>query len=172
MLTFLNDNDFLLVDKYKQNDDGSVSWFYNDGEASHSGYLVDGLTREDGENTIDVWAKFQALITDGTLTVQGKTQEEIELEQVANFRAKRQELIDNLVVTISTGKSFDANEKSIQRLTASVVSNLTKPDDFIIEWSTADVGTGIMVDCTKSEIEEALSLATEKATEITRLDNA
>jgi len=91
---------------------------------------------------------------------------------IANFRSKRQELIDNLVVTISTGKSFDANEKSIQRLTASVVSNLTKPDDFIIEWSTADVGTGIMVDCTKSEIEEALSLATEKATEITRLDNA
>lgn len=91
---------------------------------------------------------------------------------ISNFRAKRQELIDNLVVTISTGKSFDANEKSIQRLTASVVSNLTKPDDFIIEWSTADVGTGIMVDCTKSEIEEALSLATEKATEITRLDNA
>lgn len=91
---------------------------------------------------------------------------------ISNFRAKRQELIDNLVVTISTGKSFDANEKSIQRLTASVVSNLTKPDDFIIEWSTADVGTGIMVDCTKSEIKEALFLATEKATEITRLDNA
>lgn len=45
MLTFLNDNDFLLVDKYKQNEDGSVSWTYNDGNAVHSGFLREGMAR-------------------------------------------------------------------------------------------------------------------------------
>tara|TARA_R110000822_G_scaffold58228_6_gene145777 strand:- start:19815 stop:20585 length:771 start_codon:yes stop_codon:yes gene_type:complete len=45
MLTFINDNDFLLVDKYRQNDDDSVSWTYTDGDTTHSGFLREGMTR-------------------------------------------------------------------------------------------------------------------------------
>lgn len=89
---------------------------------------------------------------------------------INEFKAERQNQIDNATVEISTGKSFDADEKSIQRLSASVVSHLSKPDDYIIEWSTADVGTGVMVECTKAEITEALALAVKQATEITRIN--
>lgn len=45
MLKFIDENDFLLVDKYKQNDDGTVSWTYTDGDATHSGFLREGMTR-------------------------------------------------------------------------------------------------------------------------------
>ena len=61
MLNFTNDNDFLLVDKYKQNDDGSVSWIYKDGDVTHSGALFEGLTRiievEDGTENVKVGTK-------------------------------------------------------------------------------------------------------------------
>lgn len=78
------------------------------------------------------------------------------------FKAERQKLIDNAKVTTVSGKCFDANEQSIIRLGNAVIKNMIKPDDAIIPWSTADVGTGIMVECTKAEIIEAHQLATDK----------
>lgn len=60
MLNFTNENDFLLVDKYKQND-GAVSWTYSDGNSTHSGFLLAGMTREiqvqDGTESVLVGTK-------------------------------------------------------------------------------------------------------------------
>jgi hypothetical protein len=80
---------------------------------------------------------------------------------VTLFKLSRQAEIDNSIVVVSTGKSFDADETSINRLANAIVKHLADPDDTIIRWSTADVSTGVMVDCTKAEIVEAHKLAVE-----------
>lgn len=47
MLKFINENDFLKVDTFKENEDGSVSWVYDEGEGlpTHSGILYEGFKR-------------------------------------------------------------------------------------------------------------------------------
>ena len=61
MLNFTNDNDFLLVDKYKQNDDGTVSWSYKDGDISRSGFFREGMNQTiqvpDGTEQVKVGTK-------------------------------------------------------------------------------------------------------------------
>ena len=80
---------------------------------------------------------------------------------ISEFKASRQALVDKSIVTVSTGKSFDADEQSISRLLNSIIKHLHDADDTVIKWSTADVDTGVMVDCTKAEIVEAHKLAVE-----------
>ncbi len=46
MLKFIDENDFLLVDKYKQNEDGSVTWSFKDSDSFHSGVISEGFARE------------------------------------------------------------------------------------------------------------------------------
>ena len=81
--------------------------------------------------------------------------------KVTIFKLQRQSLINNAIVEISTGKKFDADELSITRLANALIKHWQLDDSDIIHWSTADVGTGIMVDCTKAEIREAHQLATD-----------
>lgn len=91
-----------------------------------------------------------------------KTVDEVlEPYKVTIFKLQRQSLIDNAVVEISTGKKFDADELSITRLANALIKHWQLDDSDVIHWSTADVGTGIMVDCTKAEIREAHQLATD-----------
>lgn len=47
MLKFINESDFLLVDEYKQNQDGTVSWTYNEGTdlPTHCGIIRKDLKR-------------------------------------------------------------------------------------------------------------------------------
>lgn len=165
MLKFIDENDFLLVDKYKQNDDGSVNWTYKDDDTTHSGFLREGMTRLDGEKSIDVWAKFQTQISKGKITVEGDTNEEIAAREVELFKASRQSQLDAAIVTTSTGKNFDANEKSITRL-HNAVTYIKEHDVESIPWSTADVDSGVMVECTAVEIIEAHRLAVENMTAI------
>ena len=77
------------------------------------------------------------------------------------FKIQRQRLIDNAVVEISTCKKFDADELSITRMANALIKHWQLAESDIIPWSTADVPTGVMVDCTKAEIIEAHSLATD-----------
>lgn len=81
--------------------------------------------------------------------------------KVTIFKLQRQSQIDNAIVEISTGKKFDADELSITRLANALIKHWQLDDSDIIPWSTADVGTGIMIDCTKAEIIEAHQLATD-----------
>jgi hypothetical protein len=82
-------------------------------------------------------------------------------QKLIKFVETRIELIARKVVTVSTGKNFDADEDSINRLGNAVIKHLNNPDNHIVRWSTADVGTGVMIDCTKAEIVEAHGLATD-----------
>lgn len=47
MLKFINENDFLKVDTFKENEDGSVSWVWDEGEGlpTHSGVIREGFKR-------------------------------------------------------------------------------------------------------------------------------
>lgn len=88
MLKFIEEGDFLKVDTFKENDDGSVQWFYQ----NSNGTLKDGFTRttqdENGEEiVIDVWAKYCELRDNGTITVQPVPQ--AELDAIAAEQAKQ-----------------------------------------------------------------------------------
>ncbi|MDC3191180.1 hypothetical protein NQU96_15690 [Pseudoalteromonas elyakovii] len=97
--------------------------------------------------------------------------EVLEPYKVTIFKLQRQSQIDNAVVEISTGKTFDADELSITRLANALIKHWQLDDSDIIQWSTADVGTGIMVDCTKAEIREAHQLATDNFAQTWALDD-
>lgn len=53
MLKFIDENDFLLVNIFKENEDGSVSWVYEEGEnlPTHTGLIREGFTRENQVQT-------------------------------------------------------------------------------------------------------------------------
>lgn len=163
MLKFINDNDFLLVDKYKQNDDGSVSWIYNDGNATHSGFLREGMTRTDGDETVDVWAKLQQQVSYNKITIEGKTQEEIDGEKIAEFKTSREALISNSIVTTESGNKYDGDNASIQNMANKILSYsyAGKSDTDTLEWSLAGTGTGVMTEVTFKELKEAHHLAVE-----------
>jgi hypothetical protein len=93
--------------------------------------------------------------------INAKLEAQQQQEKLEKFVKTRVELIARNVVTTSTGKRFDADEDSINRLCNAKVKHLGKSDDYIVEWSTADVGTGVMIDCTYAEIVEAHTLATD-----------
>lgn len=108
MLKFIDENDFLLVDTYKENEDGSVSWIYDEGEGlpTHSGIIREGFERftqvqdgideivigqdEEGNNIIeeqpkmvdiqiDVWDALHRLEASGDIVIVRPTQEEKKL---------------------------------------------------------------------------------------------
>ena len=87
--------------------------------------------------------------------------EVLEPYKVTIFKLQRQRQIDNAVVKTSTGKTFDADELSITRMSNALIKHWQLGEEDTIPWSTADVGTGEMVPCTKAEIVEAHSLATD-----------
>ena len=105
MLQFINENDFLKVDTFKENEDGSVSWVWDEGEGlpTHSGIIRDGFKRitqeqqgteevvvgqdEEGNDIteeqpkmvdveIDVWAKLLEKETSGEIFIQRLTAED------------------------------------------------------------------------------------------------
>ena len=101
-----------------------------------------------------------------------KTKEQIDEESaIANFKSNRQSQLDSAIVTISTGKSFDADEKSITRL-HNAITYIDKHNVTSIPWSTADVGSGVMINCTSEEIIEAHRLAVENMTALWTLEEA
>ena len=192
MLKFIDENDFLLADKYKQNDDGSVSWIYNDGNATHSGFFREGMTRtievedgtervkvdeqqrldengepifnEDGSTlledvfedqikfkteTVDIWAKFQALVSKGAITLET---EHLLLEQKQSAKdsinATRDALNDADIKY--NGYTFQAGAQSREDIMGAVVTGgdtiwLTR-DNQEIEMSAEDMrGLGLAI---------------------------
>ena len=129
-------------------------------EATMFKYLHDGTYHTD---TSDEYMGALGLDDDAKQSV--LTQKEYEESQqpspIELFKTERQKLIDNAKVTIASGKSFDADETSITRLANALIKHWDLEPTGIIPWSTAEVGAGEMVDCTKAEIIEAHQLATD-----------
>ncbi|WP_062564626.1 hypothetical protein [Pseudoalteromonas shioyasakiensis] len=120
--------------------------------------LPDPIPTEDGA-LIEVEPK--TLPTEPERPALKTVDEVLEPYKVTIFKLQRQSQIDNAVVQISTGKTFDADEQSITRMANALIKHWQLNEDDIIPWSTADVATGVMVECTKAEIVEAHSLATD-----------
>lgn len=88
----------------------------------------------------------------------------LEPYKVTIFKLQRQSQIDNAIMQISTGKTFDADELSITHITNTLIKHWQLNEDDTIPWSTADVATGVMVEYTKAEIVETHSLTTDHFT--------
>ncbi|MEM7419906.1 MAG: hypothetical protein AAF364_09270 [Pseudomonadota bacterium] len=172
MLKFIDENDFLLVDTYKENEDGSVSWVYNEGEGlpTHSGVIRPGFTRKDaGDDEIDVWQTMLNKAHSGEIFIQWLTQEDKDAiateQQIQAFKSNRQNLLDSAVVTTSNSNQYDADESSISRMANAI---LAAQDAGITElsWSLADTGTGVMTSVTLADIKEAHRLAVQNMANI------
>ena len=172
MLKFIDENDFLLVDTYKENEDGSVSWVYNEGEGlpKHSGVIRPGFTRKDaGDNEIDVWQTMLNKAHSGEIFIQWLTQEDKDAiatkQQIQAFKSNRQKLLDSAIVTTSNSNKYDADEASISRMANAI---LAAQDAGVTElsWSLADTGTGVMTSVTLADIKEAHRLAVQNMANI------
>jgi len=170
MLTFINEEDFLKVDAYKEKQDDSVAWEYSVNGTTHSGSIYEGLTRKDSDgNPIDVWQTLLAKEQSGEIYIHRLTQENrdsiAQQEQVDQFKASRQQLLDSAVVTTSNGNKYDADEQSISRMANAILAAQRK-DLTNIQWSLADTPTGVMTDVTLADLEEAHELAVENMASI------
>lgn len=85
-------------------------------------------------------------------------------EQVrAQWKAERQKLIDAITVTTSTGRVFDGDELSQDRMARAVVSLMAQPPKATVLWVLAD-NSYAYVDF--AELSQALKLARERQTEL------
>ncbi len=77
------------------------------------------------------------------------------------FRAARAAALEDATVTVGAN-TYNANERSIQRMTAAVVAGADEPDQFPVKWSMADTGPGVMTAITLGDLRQALRAATEQ----------
>lgn len=116
------------------------------------------------EQEYSPWDELMAQVDAGEITIEGDVAEiEAELakeQELAEFKAKRHSQLAQSKVT-SGAHNFDANETAINRMLNAIVAANGEPDNRIIEWSTADVGTGEMVEVTLGELRGAHRLAVQ-----------
>ena len=74
------------------------------------------------------------------------------------FKSSRQALLDAATVTVN-GFTFDTDEVSISRLANALLATSAEADTFVLQWSLADTGTGVMTDVTREDIKQAHMLA-------------
>ena len=77
------------------------------------------------------------------------------------FRAARAEAVESATVTVN-GNLYNANERSIQRMTAAVLAGADESADLPLSWSMADTAPGVMTAITLGELRHALRAATEQ----------
>ena len=79
---------------------------------------------------------------------------------LALFKSSRQTLIDEAVVD-ANGFKFDADEISIGRMASAVLAAIAEDDAFVMQWSLADTGTGVMTDVTLQDLKLAHQLSVQ-----------
>jgi hypothetical protein len=169
-LTFVEASDFEKVEKFWQGNDGIIYWRHEGNEGCIKEGFKRNIINEDGSLTeIDVWQTLLAKEQSGEIFIQRLTQEDkdsiAQQEQVDQFKASRQQLLDSAVVTTSNGNKYDADEQSISRMANAILAAQRK-DLTNIQWSLADTPTGVMTDVTLADLEEAHELAVENMASI------
>jgi len=84
-----------------------------------------------------------------------------EFEKLHSFKKSRRQQLDNAVVTISTGKKFDADEVSISRMLGRLYREQNSTDDTLVGWSLYTDPTGVKTQITLAELKEAYQLAVD-----------
>jgi len=100
-----------------------------------------------------------------SLGIDAETRESIlrqqEFEKLHSFKQSRQQQLDTAVVTISTGKKFDADEASISRMLGRLYREQNSADDTLVGWSLYTDPTGVKTQITLAELKEAYQLAVD-----------
>jgi hypothetical protein len=74
------------------------------------------------------------------------------------FKDGRQALMNSAIVD-ANGFMFDADETAINRMNNAITATTNELDTFILQWSLADTGTGVMTSVTLADLKLAHSLA-------------
>jgi hypothetical protein len=101
-------------------------------------------------------------------TAEDKAAKLAEQERQA-FKANRDQLLATATVTTSSGKVFDADERSITRMAESKgairdaveLGLIADVDDYPLAWGLADNETGVLTPITFAELVEACALANQ-----------
>lgn len=169
-LTFVEASDFEKVEKFWQGDDGIIYWKYQGNEGCiKEGFKRNSVNAGGSLTEIDVWQTLLAKEQSGEIFIQRLTQEDkdsiAQQEQVDQFKASRQQLLDSAVVTTSNSNKYDADEQSISRMANAILAAQRRGINDI-KWSLADTPTGVMTDVTLADLEEAHELAVENMASI------
>jgi len=165
-LKFIDDNDFSFADSFVEIEPSLIevrcgTWL---------GAIQQGFTRQDDEgNEIDVWKKLLDKEQAKEIYIQRLTQEDrdalAQQEHVEQFKHSRQQQLKSAVVTTSSGNLYDADEKSISRMTNAI---LAAQNEGVTElqWSLANTGTGVMTAVSIDDLKEAQKLAVQNMASI------
>lgn len=169
-LSFTKDKDFTDVDTYKECADGSIVWEITaNGETTSGRHFIGSKVLDDAGNQVDVWKKLLEKEQSGEIFIQRLTEEDkdsiAQQDQVDQFKASRQQQLDNAIVTTSLSNQYDADEQSISRMANAILAAQRRGINDI-KWSLADTPTGVMTDVTLADLEEAHELAVESMASI------
>ncbi len=87
-------------------------------------------------------------------------------ENLTAFRINRQAALDSAVVETTNGNQYNADERSISRMANALLAMAPEPAHFVVNWSMANTGTGVMTSTTKADLAEAHRLAVENMSAI------
>ena len=150
MLQFIDENDFLKVDTFKENEDGTVAWVWNEGEGlpTHSGIIREGFKRytqeqqgtedvvvgQDDEGNditeeqpvivaveIDVWGKFQELLSKEIITLEPLNIVPLQEAAKVAINTERDAMIASGVEF--EGDVYQTNPTSVMDMLEAVVAN-------------------------------------------------
>ncbi|QDP64735.1 MAG: hypothetical protein GOVbin2917_50 [Prokaryotic dsDNA virus sp.] len=161
MLKFINEDDFLKVDTFKENEDGSVTWVWDEGEGlpTHSGIIREGFKRytqeqqgtveavvgQDDEGNdiveeqpkmvdveIDVWSKLWQLHDDESIEINVLPVDLDLLKENAKQVVNSQR--DSLISggVLHNGYTFQTDATSIMDIMGAIMSGIDTT------WLTAD----------------------------------
>lgn len=101
----------------------------------------------------------KSTISQGTFPKRIKTEEELEIERIANAKEKRASIVASIIVEVD-GMKFDGDETSQDRMARSIVA---LNDGETVQWVLAD---NTIAQVTKEQLRQALRLAGEAQTAI------
>ena len=101
----------------------------------------------------------KSTISQGTFPKRVKTEEELEMERIANAKEKRASDVASIIVEVD-GMKFDGDETSQDRMARSIVA---LNDEETVQWVLAD---NTIAQVTKEQLRQALRLAGEAQTAI------
>lgn len=125
------------------------------------------VTIDDSDQTeeYEPYAELLAREADGEIEILWITDQQlllIETEKSINkFKADRQSLVNNSIVTTESGLQFNGDEQSVSRILGKLHRLRDNAGNKTLGWVLADSDTGIKTTITKAELEEAYDLATD-----------
>lgn len=95
-------------------------------------------------------------------------------QKIQQFKAERQQKLTEATITISTGKEFHADEKSISRMAESKqavkdaveIGLIGSVDDYPLKWTLVGDESGTATEITYQELVEASALANQKRSQL------